>query len=379
MENTKIKFNNYNNCENEMLNRNFYVEDIKSISYKSNFVDLPQEKNQPKYIIKKDSNVFSENTIDSEKENIFIINIYTVGYKEKGESIYITIESRCKNFFYDILIDCYKTSQNITKILLGKIKRKKGINCICLSHYHDDHILGLDEILKDYSKINTLVLVPDVDCEKSLSANAVEIRKKIADLVKNGKKKNGDVLKVSNPCMILDNNIFTGDKKINFTIIAVSPFSNITMRNANKNPVSVELNDYSISLLVIFGNLKLLFTGDTMDTTLRKMENMNDVNFLKIPHHGSNDSEKMLDLVNICKDTVCVSTNYITSNLPDIKLLNKYTKLTDELYVTQKDSKDDFGIVHTRYEFDIEKNIIAYDVKSLYNSKKYVKEQIWRC
>lgn len=59
MENINIKFKN-SNYENKRVNIDFFVEKIKDISYKSNFVEPRKELNQPKYAITKDSRVFDE-------------------------------------------------------------------------------------------------------------------------------------------------------------------------------------------------------------------------------------------------------------------------------------------------------------------------------
>lgn len=59
MENINIKFKN-SNYENKRVNIDFFVEKIKDISYKSNFVESRKELNQPKYAITKDSRVFDE-------------------------------------------------------------------------------------------------------------------------------------------------------------------------------------------------------------------------------------------------------------------------------------------------------------------------------
>ena len=78
----------------------------------------------------------------------FIIDVYTIGYQKQGESIYISLKTNNEQFFYDILIDCYRTDKNRTMELLNMIKNNNCINCICLSHYHDDHIVGLEEIIE---------------------------------------------------------------------------------------------------------------------------------------------------------------------------------------------------------------------------------------
>ena len=314
-----------------------------------------------------------------QKEDSFIINVYTIGYDIQGESIYITVETKNKEFFYDILIDCFKTTQNRTKELIESIKKDKGINCICLSHYHDDHIAGLDDIIKEHSRKNTLVLIPDVDCEASLSENATKIRGEIAELVKNGRKNYGRVQKVSNPNIIMSDKIFVSNRAIPFEIMAISPISNITMRNVGRNPEEIEQNDYSISLLITLDNIRLLFTGDIMNNTIGCINDKYDLNFLKIPHHGSKDSNKIFNIANLNRDTICVATNYKPSNLPNNSLLDKYTEFTDELYIMQKDFEKDFGIVHAKYEVNIVNKTVDYYVKKLYNSKKYSKEQMWIC
>lgn len=307
----------------------------------------------------------------------FIIDVYTIGYQKQGESIYISLKTNNEQFFYDILIDCYRTDKNRTMELLNMIKNNNYINCICLSHYHDDHIVGLEEIIEEYSKINTDILIPDVDCEESLSNEAKSIRNKIAYLRKNGKRNYGSIHKISDPKIVLNNSIYIENRKFDFEVLALSPLSNITIRNVGKNAKDIEQNDYTISLIIKLGAVKLLFTGDIMNNTLSNISNIDDVNYIKIPHHGSMDSNKLLNVININKDTVCVTTNYKPSNLPNKNLLNEYIERTDDVYITSDNSLDDYGIVHTRYIINLENNEVLFDTECLKNSRRYIKEQIW--
>ena len=319
------------------------------------------------------SNIFLKNPVDS-----FIINVYTIGYKSKGESIYISFESENKEFFYDVLIDCYKTDVNISKEILDIVKINKKIDCICLTHYHDDHFLGLNEIIDEYSKKGTKVLVPDVDCESSLSEEAVSMRNEIAEIVKYGRTKKGTVKKISEPQNIVNDSILTNDKKIEFGILAISPISKITMRNVGRKPEQIEQNDYSISLLIYLDDLRFLFTGDIMNNTINELNENYKVNYLKIPHHCSKDSNKLLKKIDTNEHTVCVATNYQASGLPNVEMLNNYKDITDELYITKNGSNDDFGIIHTKYILNISQNSLVYDTKQLYNSSKYSKELVWK-
>ena len=76
-------------------------------------------------------------------------------------------------------------------------------------------------------------------------------------------------------------------------------------------------------------------------------------------------------------NTVCVATNYQSCNLPNIDVLNKYNDITDEVYVIQNGTNDDFGIIHTKYILNIKTDELRYDTKNLHNSSKYSKEQVW--
>lgn len=318
------------------------------------------------------SNIFLKET-----NEFFVVNVYTIGYADKGESIYFSVESDKKDFFYDILIDCYKGEKNETKELLDKLKSNKKLNGVCLTHYHEDHFIGLDEILNRYSKKGTMVLAPDVDCEDSLTEGAKKIREKIAWIVKEGRKNFGTVKKIADSREILNESLCVGDKKYEFGILAISPLSTVTMRNIGRDKEEIEQNDYSITLLITLGDLKFLFTGDIMNNTLSNMdEEVYNINYLKIPHHGSKDSDKIFKKINMDGNTVCVATNYKSSRLPDIEILDKYSDITNEVYVI-KDGKDDkFGIIHTRYKLDIRNNELLYETESLYDSSQYSKEQV---
>ncbi len=258
---------------------------------------------------------------------------------------------------------------------------------MCVSHYHDDHLLGFDEIIERYAGPETYVLIPDVDREDSLSEEAVKIRKSVANITKNGRKNMGKVRKVCDPCIIFNQTFFVKNNEVEFEITALSPISNITARNIDREVELIDQNDYSISLLIKLGELKLLFTGDVTNSTLGQIEEKYDINFLKIPHHGSKGSDKIFEIANLNKDSVCVSTNYKLSNLPNFGMLNMYADLSNEVYITRKDSsaekedesdvEENYGIIHTKYELDISSKNIFFDVKELHKSKKYKKEKMW--
>ena len=322
-------------------------------------------------------NNFFVNDIDK-----ILVDIYVIGYESQGESIYIRIKTLDNQYVKDILIDCYATQYNKTLELLENLKGNENqIDYICVSHYHDDHIKEIDKIINKYSKKNTIILIPDVDREDSLTEMAKNVRNCIADRRINGRKIWGHIKKISEP----QQNIFFeeleyNDKKISIEISAISPYSDITIVNSKRSIEDINQNDYAIALVIKIGQLKILCTSDIMNNTIRLLNNQGNVHYIKIPHHASIDSNKIFEKVKMSSNTICVSTNYKTSDLPNEEILKLYKEKTNDVYVTHKENSDnnyDYGIVHTRYVLELNKKEIKYSTECLKNSEKYEREEIW--
>lgn len=311
----------------------------------------------------------------------FLIDIYVIGYKNQGESIYIRLKTDDNSFFKDILIDCYATDYNRTMELLEKVKVENNyINYICVSHYHDDHIKEIDKVIKKYSKKDTVILMPNVDREDSLSDLAKEVRTCIAERRVRGRRNYGHVRIISNPeTNIMFETIEGYNNKINVGINAITPYSDITVVNATKSIDEINQNDYSIALVLSINGLNILLSSDIMNNTIRMIEKQGDIHYLKIPHHSSNDSDKIFEKIDMLPNTICVSTNYKSSGLPNKRVLNLYNEKTNYVYVTYSDSSnDDYGIVHTRYIMNLNNNEIRFGTECLNNSQKYEKEDVWK-
>lgn len=307
----------------------------------------------------------------------FIVDIYVIGYEKKGESIYIRIKTIGNSFFKDILIDCYATDYNKTIELLRKLKVNENyINYICISHYHDDHIKQMEEIINEYSKENTLIIYPDTDKSESLTELARNVRKCIAERRKNGRRLYGNLKKISDPVdNIMNEELFYDTQNIRIGLKAISPNSNITALNSIREPKDVEQNDYSIALLLSIGQLRMLFTSDIMNDTINLTEKQGEIQYIKIPHHGSKSSDKIFEKIELTSNTVCVCTNYKSSNLPNEDVLNLYNVKTNNVYVTDGDGIDKFGIINTRYVIDPQEGSIRYSTRCMNNSKKYEEEK----
>lgn len=305
-----------------------------------------------------------------------IINIYVIGYKKEGESIYVRINTDDNEYCFDFLIDCYLNKKNRSLELLNGIKEENFLNIICLSHYHDDHIKDIDTIIDKYSKKDTKLLIPNVDNDEKLTPIAKKVRSKISNLRRYGRTNNGSIMQITDPRGdILEDSLELKEGNHTIRLEAISPFSDISIKNIENNVIN--LNDYSIALLLSIDNLKFLFTGDIMNDTIDLLDGQGDISYIKIPHHGSLDSNKMFKKINVKENSVCVSTNYINSKLPNREILNQYKEHTEDVYVTYKDNIQDYGIVNTKYIIDLESGKVRYNTRCESNSQKYEKQEMF--
>ncbi|MDD3453182.1 MAG: hypothetical protein PHN42_02765 [Bacilli bacterium] len=281
----------------------------------------------------------------------FIIDIYTIGYTCKGESNLILIESNDGKFNYNILIDLYDNGdETVSKILREK---KKKLNLICISHYHDDHLKGIEKILDEFTTPCTTTLIPDTDEPKALKTRSKIVRKKVSNICRNNKKKNGTIKKITEPEMcILDEIHSYDDNDVLFSIYTKTPFSSITACNIDRNLKNIQQNDYAISLDINLGEFHMFFSSDIMKNSINKMSELGYIHYLKIPHHGSSHSLNIFDKINIGKNTRCAVTNFKSKGLPEKPILDSYLHNTPYVYRINDCSENICGIIHMKIKYN---------------------------
>lgn len=198
----------------------------------------------------------------------------------QGDSSYIRTYTNI-----DILID----TGDGTAVLecLGKYMPyyDKYIDLVIISHPQQDHLGALPEIIERYT-IDTIVL-PNVrntsntfdTIERLISLHSINI-----------------VTPVEGDSMIIDEDI---------TLSFYWPTHDFIERNTRNtqtmfNSTDGDLNDYSIICLYKENSSTILYTGDVYPHILDQVEDIeeNDIDILKVPHHGSVNglSKKFLDL-----------------------------------------------------------------------------------
>ncbi|MBN2795994.1 MAG: DNA internalization-related competence protein ComEC/Rec2 [Clostridia bacterium] len=94
-------------------------------------------------------------------------------------------------------------------------------------------------------------------------------------------------------------------------------------------------NNASLVLLLEAYERKLLFTGDIEEEVEKQLNNLHQIDVLKIPHHGSDSSstQNFIDMLNPRIGVICVNKNYYGH--PDSDVIRRYQRLGTKLYLTQ--------------------------------------------
>lgn len=190
----------------------------------------------------------------------------------------------------------------------------REIELVILTHPEKDHYGGLIEVFKRY-QVQTF-LTNDLSKPKFSSEGVTVLRNSIG----------GSGARVVNP---------TAGTKVRLGLIYLDilhPTENFEDRNTN---------NYSIVTLLTYNNFKAIFTGDietAISDRLSAVSEIQDVNYIKIPHHGSKNgiTEKLLRVT--MPDTAVISVGvknpYGHPHKEVLDLLNKYSKKilrTDEM------------------------------------------------
>lgn len=104
-----------------------------------------------------------------------------------------------------------------------------------------------------------------------------------------------------------------------------------------RNDEPENINEESIVLELTYGTQKFLFMGDAEESN-EKLRNWNDVDVLKVGHHGSNTSSSQEFLKQVLPEIVIISVGEGNSyGLPKENILKRFEKIGSIIYRTDKD------------------------------------------
>ncbi|GHU52939.1 competence protein ComE [Clostridia bacterium] len=190
----------------------------------------------------------------------------------------------------------------------------KKLDYVIATHPHSDHIGGIPAAIKNMS-VDTFI-IPDI-AEKYIPTTLAYSNLIDAIDESNAKLEYAEVSKVYE----------LGEAK--FTILAPS---------TDDASDTTNLNNYSVVILLEYGDNKFLFTGDAEkkeENDINKTFNLPKVDVLKCGHHGSNTSTSQAFLDIIQPDYAVIECGADNSyGHPSSDIIDRIAKYTNKIYRT---------------------------------------------
>ncbi|HBY3339581.1 TPA: MBL fold metallo-hydrolase [Clostridioides difficile] len=261
--------------------------------------------------------------IGCDKKSLLSIHMIDVG---QGDSILVQTPTN-KN----ILIDGGdEDSENIIISYLRQ-KRIKTIDIIIATHPDSDHIGSLDNVIKKFN-VNSIYMPEqstDSEAYQNLINSCTDKNLSIQYLYKN------DVLNIDN----------------NINIYVLSP-----------SYIQEESNLNSIVFKLTFNDNSFLFMGDAEEENKKEILHsfkLNNINFIKIGHHGSNSSSSLEFIKKISPDIAAISCGYKNQyGHPHREVINNLKQNHVSIYRTDRIGDivfySDGEIIFTKYNYEID-------------------------
>ena len=285
-------------------NRFFMKENLN----KSNKVNLKDNINNSK---------FADVDLNNEDFNVLFM------YVGQADSTLVKYKNKI------MLIDAgnNEDGKNIVKFL--KDKGISKLDYIVGTHYDEDHIGGLDDIIENF------------DIGKFYLSNGGELGPNYYNLEKAAKKKN---LAITIPKV--GDKIDFGD--VDMEVMAASKFD-------GKND-----NNASIVIQAKYGSRKYLFMGD-LEKQEEAKRKWNEVDVLKAGHHGSNTSSTQEFLNQVKPKYVFVSAGKNNKyRLPNVKAMERIEKTGAKIFRTDV-NESSFWLTSNGNDIDIKEVSINLD------------------
>lgn len=245
--------------------------------------------------------IYSEYS-ESAKETTYVTTDLIIEYLDVGQADAILITNNNHN----MLIDAGNNKDGPLLVKYFKEKNITEFEYIIGTHPHEDHIGGIDNILKNF-KVNKIYM-PDVTTDF----------KSYTDIIEYLNKHNKELT-----IPYIGEVFYLGEAKIRIIYTGTDPEN---------------INNDSIILKLTFGNYNFLFTGDTtkeIEQTILNEGIESDV--LKIAHHGSPYSNSLQFIKKVNPKYAIISVGeYNDYNHPSDIILNRLKVMNIETYRTDK-------------------------------------------
>ena len=263
------------------------------------------------YIEVESENTITTATVKENKEIVTNVSENIIINKDKLNILYFDVGQADSTLIVykdkTMLIDAGNSRDG--ELIVNGIKALgiSRLDYVIGTHVHEDHVGGMSYIIDSFD-IGVFYLPYD-------TMTTANYYKKLLNSLR---KKELQITEVNK-----------GDKfainELDFEIMSVD----------NSEPE--DANDTSIVIELTYGEQKYLFMGDATEIN-EENRNWNDVDVLKVGHHGSNTSSSQKFLNQVLPEISIISVGKDNSyGLPKDKILERLNKLNTQIYRTDKD------------------------------------------
>ncbi len=239
------------------------------------------------------------------------------------------------------------------------------VKLVLCTHWHDDHILGISELLEECNNANLCIasatdrkkflLLVGLDYHKCKSESSASSTKELSNCIDIIKRRGSKIVSAVQDRLVFSSNL----DGINSQVYTLTP-SDFVLEQFNKEISSLMVeymssnskiisetpNDKSVTLLIKVNDQRIILGSDlevTEDNSkgwLCILDNCQCIDFksslFKIPHHGSKNGfhERILQEL-LEENAIAKLTPWNRGGqLPKKEMLKKYKEFTDNLYMT---------------------------------------------
>ncbi len=239
-------------------------------------------------------NLFFWRVAFNKEDNFLEVTFFDVG---QGDSAFIEFND------FQILIDGGPDLTILEKLGQEMLPQDRTIDLIVLSHPHDDHLFGLLEVLKRYEVKNILWSGAEEE-----TGNYQEWLRLIEE-----EQANIIIAQKDQRIDLIDN-------------------SNIYIHYSSDE--GSDLNDTSIVMELVYGEVSFLFTGDISEKIEKKLDIDTDV--LKVAHHGSKTSSSLEFLEKVSPEVAVISVGENSYGHPSEEALQNLDNFAIKTLITRE-------------------------------------------
>lgn len=274
------------------------------------------------------------------------LRIFTIGYPREGESILGVIEDGNKHLF-SFVIDSYQVVEVGNLIFnetLAKVQELgiSSIDTFIWTHPDADHSTGICTLLSASDKDSqAIIYLPMLNKSLPMTEEARLGMDFLFEHYNRGRKYNMQLItkgdEETNSSLKLVFTEHRSGREITGGFYFLAPCGAQVLRDACVNK-GVDFNRLSIMFSLRINNFDYLFCGDLMGENVHFLDRdfLKNVQFIKIPHHGSWRTRQLAILLKEYKadGALAVTTIFQKSNLPEEKTIQLYNRFCKGVYST---------------------------------------------